>query len=219
MKNLMQGRSQTTSLSLLHPLQRNFADLFPSASYDASAIIQNLLNSLRSGQPGSSLPPQNIFTTLADLLTSDTCVPVIQSASDPLVDNLLTHLPPQILLLTHESDELTGTADPSPEATRVAISALSREQKNDILIRVIRSPQFHQSLAGLTGALREGVLPTVSEVLKVKVANGGRVPGGTIPMGGGDAVEAFLEGVKTTVQEEKDGDEEDGGGNGKMDTS
>jgi hypothetical protein len=99
------------------------------------------------------------------------------------------------------------------------IAALSREKKNDILIRVIRSPQFHQSLAGLTGALREGGLPTVSEALKVKVANGGRVPGGTMPMGGGDAVEAFLEGVRTTVEEEKEKDEDEGGGNGKMDTS
>jgi 26S proteasome regulatory subunit N13 len=95
---------------------------------------------------------------------------------------------------------------------------LSREQKNDILIKVIRSPQFHQSLASLTGALREGGLPTVSEALKVKVANGGHVPGGTMPMGGGDAVEAFLEGVKTTVEEEEKAEEE-GGGDGKMDTS
>jgi len=136
-----------------------------------------------------------------------------------LVDNLLSHLPPQILLLTQESDDLTDTADPSPETIRAAIVGLSREQKNDILIRVIRSPQFHQSLAGLTGALREGGLPTVSEALKVKVANGGYVPGGTMPMGGGDAVEAFLEGVKTTVQEENEEDEDKEGGNRKMDTS
>lgn len=38
-----------------------------------------------------------------------------------------------------------------------------------------------------------------------------------MPMGGGDAVEAFLEGVKTTVEEEKG--EAEGGEDGKMDTS
>src|SRR5579871_2390191 len=195
------------SLSLFSSTKEYFTDstFFPSASAattsDASAIIQNFLNSLKGGQSGSSLPPQNIFTTIADLLTPDTCIPVIQSASDTLINNLLTHLPLQVLLLTQESDGVNDTDDQSPETTQAAIAPLSREQKNDILIRVIRSPQFHQSLAVLTGALREGGLPTVSEALKVKVANGGRIPGGTMPMGGGDAVEAFLEGVKKTVQE------------------
>jgi 26S proteasome regulatory subunit N13 len=54
-------------------------------------------------------------------------------------------------------------------------------------------------------ALRDGGLPTISEALGVKVKNGGFMRRGGMPLGGGEAVEAFLEGVKRGVQEENDG--------------
>lgn len=60
-------------------------------------------------------------------------------------------------------------------------------------------------------ALRDGGLPMVSESLGIKVKNGGFMRGSGMPLGEGAAVEAFLEGVKKTVEEE-DGDE------GKMET-
>jgi 26S proteasome regulatory subunit N13 len=66
--------------------------------------------------------------------------------------------------------------------------------------RVLRSPQLTQSLGSLTVALRDGGLPTISEALGMKVANGGLIRGGQMPLGGGEAVEAFVEGVKRTVE-------------------
>lgn len=100
--------------------------------------------------------------------------------------------------------------DPNSETVQAAIQALSLEQKKDIVIRVLRSPQLHQSLGSLTVALRDGGLPMVSEALKIKVDKGGFMARGGMPLGGGDAVEAFLNGVKKTVEdEEKGGDQMD----------
>ena len=82
--------------------------------------------------------------------------------------------------------------------------SLSTEQKKDIITKVLRSPQFIQSLGSLTSALREGGLPMISDALKIKVENGGYVRGGTVPLGGGEAVEAFLEGFKKVVENEKE---------------
>src|SRR5206468_9208117 len=65
-----------------------------------------------------------------------------------------------------------------------------------------RSPQFSQSLSSLTIALRDGGLPSLSEALNVPVRNGGFMRRGGVPLGGGDAVEAFLDGVKEFVEKE-----------------
>lgn len=81
---------------------------------------------------------------------------------------------------------------------------MAPDQKKDLLGRVLRSPQLHQSLGSLTVALRDGGLPMIGEALGVKTENGGRVKGGTVPLGGGEAVEAFLEGVKRGAQEEEE---------------
>lgn len=80
---------------------------------------------------------------------------------------------------------------------------MSVEQKRDLLERVLRSPQLSQSLGSLTVAIRDGGLPMIGEALGVKVENGGKVKGGSVPLGGGQAVEAFLEGVRRTVKEEE----------------
>jgi len=55
----------------------------------------------------------------------------------------------------------------------------------------------------MTVALRDGGLPIIAEALNIDVENGGLIRGGSVPMGGGEAVEAFLEGVKKGVEEEK----------------
>ena len=80
---------------------------------------------------------------------------------------------------------------------------MSTGQKKALLKKVLRSPQFHQSLGSLSMAIRDGGLPTVADALKINVEGGGFVRGGTVPLGGGDAVEAFVEGVKKSVQEKK----------------
>ncbi len=74
-------------------------------------------------------------------------------------------------------------------------------------------PSSEQALGSLTEALRTGALPTVSQALKIDVENGGLIKGGQVSLGGGDAVKAFLEGVKRTVEKEKKG------GDDEMDTS
>jgi len=60
-------------------------------------------------------------------------------------------------------------------------------------------------------ALRDGGLPMIGEALGLRVRNGGLVRGGQMPMGGGEAVEAFVEGVKETVEEEEKEEDARGG--------
>ena len=40
----------------------------------------------------------------------------------------------------------------------------------------------------------------IGEALGLKVRNGGLIQGGTVPMGGGEAVEGFVEGVRNSVE-------------------
>ncbi|KAF2734946.1 hypothetical protein EJ04DRAFT_465650 [Polyplosphaeria fusca] len=167
---------------------------------DTSAVVQNFLNSLKGGNTGAS---QDQFTTLLDLLSPNTTIPVIDKAPDALVDSLCDNLPPTILLLAQEIEDV-GEIDPDSETAQAAIQALDQDQKRDILKRVLRSPQMRQALGSLTVALRDGGLPNVSQALKIDVQNGGFVRGGGMPLGGGDAVKAFLDGVKKTVEKEKE---------------
>lgn len=98
------------------------------------------------------------------------------------METLLSLLPPQIL----------GDNSSPRDQTRV-------------LEKVLRSPQFAQSLASLTGALRdEGGLRGVCEAVGVDVS----VVARTVRTNGGDLVGGFVEGVKAQVEkEERDGGE------------
>lgn len=114
-------------------------------------------------------------------------------------DLLVQNLPPALLFLEHEVDELPDE-HPDPEVLRSTAQALSVGQQTGILRRVLRSPQFVQSLASLTTAIRDGGLPSVCEALGIKVANGGYIQhGGGVPLSGGAAVEAFMKGIKDSV--------------------
>lgn len=74
----------------------------------------------------------------------------------------------------------------------------------ELLTTLLRSPQFTQALGGVTSALRDGGLPGISEALGVKVKEGGWLDRGrSMPLTGGAAVEAFLEGVRRGVVEEE----------------
>lgn len=114
------------------------------------------------------------------------------------MDNLLSYLPPSLLLLAQGVDDVSAS-DINAETAQAILLSLDLDQKKDILRRVLRSPQFTQSLASLTVALRDGGLPSISEALKIPVENGGFVRRGGVPLGGGDAVEAFLEGIRKHV--------------------
>lgn len=175
---------------------------------DASTVVQNFLKSLQGNQAlGGQQQTQaaaegKAFTTLPDLLPPSTTLPIIEAANVDFVDLLLSYLPPALLLLAQEADDVSSV-DPNSETVQAAIEALSLDQKKDILRKTLRSPQFSQSLGSLTMALRDGGLPSISDALKIKVENGGYMRRGGVPLGGGEAVKVFLDGVKQTVEDEE----------------
>ncbi|KAJ4297083.1 hypothetical protein N0V88_004000 [Collariella sp. IMI 366227] len=177
-----------------------------AASNDAAATaVRNFLDSLK-GAPGlgggqAQAAEGKTYPLLNDLLETSTTILMLESATDEYVDNLLSYLPPTVLVLAQQGDNAdTIEREPGAESVEAAKQAMSSDQKRALLKRVLRSPQFSQSLASLTVALRDGGLPSIAEALGIELDNGGRVRGGTVPLGGGDAVEAFVEGVKKTVQ-------------------
>jgi hypothetical protein len=150
-------------------------------------------------------------------------VPVVSAAPDALLDALLAHLPAAALLPElpeASSASAASAASPSSSAdpaTAETLATLTPARKRAALARVLHGPQFAQALAALTAALRDSGLPTISRALGVRVENGGYWQG--VPLGGGDAVEAFVRGVERTVEEEdEEGKGEEGEGDG-MDTS
>jgi 26S proteasome regulatory subunit N13 len=172
---------------------------------DTNTIIQNFVKSLSGAQPGPAQqqqPQSKLYTTLQDLLTPTSTIPYLDSIDEGEIDRLLQYLPPQLVTLAKAADEVS-------EASNLSLS-----QKRSIIARVLRSPQFTQSNASLTVALRDGGLPSIADALGVQVQNGGYMRGGAVPLGGGEAVEAFVEGVKNTVQEEQ----QKGDGGDSMDT-
>ncbi|KAI6713309.1 hypothetical protein JHW43_004182 [Diplocarpon mali] len=173
-----------------------------SGPSDAATVVQNFLNSLSGGQGGLQQQAQGqMYTTLPDLLPTSITIPTIDTATPAQIDNLLTYLPPTVLLIAQGSaSAIDGMVEPNAETSSAAIKALSIDQKKAILRRVLRSPQFHQSLGSLTMAIRDGGLPSIAEALGIKLQHGGLVRGGSVPLGGGDAVKAFIEGVKKTVE-------------------
>lgn len=170
---------------------------------DASTAVQNFLNSLKggSGSAGSgSQGGDKLYPLLSDLLTPPTTVPMARDATEAHLDELLSFLPPQVLVLSQQADSGDASTEPTADAIEAAKQAMSIGQKKSLLEKVLRSPQFHQSLTSLTMAIRDGGLPTIAEALSVKVENNGYMKGSSMPLGGGDAVEAFVEGVKKTVE-------------------
>ena len=175
-------------------------------------MVQNFLRSLQGGNQQGQQQQQAAdkpFTTLPDLLPSATTIPFVNNATPEQIDNLCTFLPPEIFLLAQESSStstIDTPADPSgasAAAAQGAIEALSTDQKKDIIKRVLHSPQLQQSLGSLTVALRDGGLPMIGDALGLDVENGGSIRGGTMPLGGGEAVEAFVNGVKRTIEKEQ----------------
>lgn len=176
---------------------------------DAQEAVRNFLASLQGGKGGApGLGAEGkLYPLLNDLLETSTTVPMLHAADEAYIDNLLSFLPPVVVVLAAAADT-SGAADqvenePSAAAAEAARATMSLAQKKALLEKVLRSPQFHQSLASLSMALRDGGLPTIAEALQVKVENGGYVRGGSMPLGAGEAVEAFVEGVKKSVQEKQ----------------
>lgn len=164
--------------------------------------MQNFLQSLKGpGGLSGSQPQGKLYPLLTDLLETSVTIPVIEKASDEYLDNLLGLLPPTVIVLGQKADQGGSLeTEATPDEAAASKAAMSLSQKRDLLKKVLRSPQFSQSLVSLTVALRDGGLPSVSEALGIKVENGGLVRGGTVPLGGSEALEAFVQGVKKTMQ-------------------
>jgi 26S proteasome regulatory subunit N13 len=120
------------------------------------------------------------------------------------VDNLLIFLPQELLILALQMEDQLA-AQRRPETAQEVLNALNLSQKRNILRKVLRSPQFTQSLASLTVAIRDGGLPSISEALKIPVENGGFMRRGGVPLGGGDAMKAFIQGVRDYVKDSTQG--------------
>ncbi|KAJ5915634.1 hypothetical protein N7466_011567 [Penicillium verhagenii] len=168
---------------------------------DPSSVVQGFLRSLGGQSQSQSPGPERPATTLQDLLPPPTTLPFIETADESTADHLLSFLPPALLLLAQGNAE-ASEADTDPELAQAALLSLDLSQKKDILRKVLRSPQFTQSLASLTVALRDGGLPSISEALQIPVANGGFMRRGGVPVGGAQAVEAFLDGVRQHVKKD-----------------
>ena len=177
---------------------------------DASAIVHNFIKSLKGGAGGAggAASSDDPFTTLLDLLSPPNTIPVIDKAPDEFIDALCSQLPTTLFLIEAEVDDVADI-DPESDTAQAVLLSLSQEDKREVLKRVVTSPQMRQSLGSLTVALRDGGLPNVSSALKIDVENGGFMRGGGMPLGGGDAVKAFVEGVKRTVEKEKGKDDMD----------
>ncbi|KJZ73549.1 hypothetical protein HIM_07105 [Hirsutella minnesotensis 3608] len=178
-----------------------------AAAPDAAAAVRNFLESLRS-RPGLSGGQQQQqadlpYPYLNHLLPTSITVPMIDAAPVELIDSLLSFLPLAVLVLASGSTSFDGTREPTAAEAEAAKASLSIVDKRSLLKKVLRSPQFHQALGSLTMALRDGGLPGVAEALGVRVEDGGYLKDGGMPMGGGQAVKAFVEGVKKTVQDQK----------------
>lgn len=142
------------------------------------------------------------YPYLHHLLPNETTIPMLRGASEEYLDSLLSFLPPTILVLATESGDI-GDTEPSADAAAAATASLSVAEKKNLLEKVLRSPQFHQALGSLTMAIRDGGLPTIGEALRINVAGGGYMKGAGMPLGGDQAVEAFVEGVKKTVKDKE----------------
>ncbi|OJI97414.1 hypothetical protein ASPVEDRAFT_122865 [Aspergillus versicolor CBS 583.65] len=161
-----------------------------------SAVVQDFLQSLGGNQSQQAEQP---FTTLQDLLPPSTTLPFLETLDVERVDSLLKFLPQELLILAFQM-EGQPDAQRGPETAQDVLSALNLSQKKNIVRRVLHSPQFTQSLASLTVAIRDGGLPSISEALKIPVENGGFMRRGGVPLGGGDAMKAFIQGVRDHVQ-------------------
>jgi 26S proteasome regulatory subunit N13 len=176
----------------------------------AERVIKDFVQSLKQGKSSGGQQVVDNFTTLPDLLSSSTTIPLLQTFPESLVDSLLAALPAPVLLLAHSTeddaftldDEVSWNATLDSDEKFGLIMSLSLQQKKQVLAKVLRSPQLSQSLGSLTVALRDGGLPTVASALGIKVKNEGYIRGSAMPLGGGEAVRAFVEGVKDNAEKE-----------------
>jgi len=174
---------------------------------DASHLVQNLLSSLGTGGKMGASQQQGLrdmpYTTLSDLLPPSSTIPYVASASPGEIDHLCAYLPQELFVLALEAESCDSDGSAAMSSSQDAEALIQRlpiNKKREICSRVLRSPQFQQSLASLTTALRDGGLPSISESLGFRdeeqdAASLSRYYGGA-------AVEAFVKMIKKTAEAE-----------------
>ncbi|EZF31270.1 Adhesion regulating molecule [Trichophyton interdigitale] len=163
-----------------------------AAGSDPSSVVQNFLQSLQSNNSQQETT-ESPYTTLADLLSTPSTLPFLESADESTLNQLLSSLPESLQLLSKQNNN-------------APVERINVDKKRNALRKVLRSPQFAQSLGSLTMAIRDGGLPSISDALKIPVQNGGFMRRGGVPLGGGEAVKAFVEGVRQQVEDNQKGD-------------
>jgi len=174
-----------------------------------SDAVQNFLNSLGGDAANSSVTASSqqnkTFPILPDLLSSSSTIAMIDEAEESFIDNLLARELPSTLIALEMEPNVSDVQELDQETADAVVMSLELEKKKSIVKKVLRSPQFVQSLMSLTGALRDGGLPMVSQSMEVVVKHGGYTgPDRRIPLEGGDALEAFLEGAKGSAKRTQD---------------
>lgn len=162
------------------------------------------MDSLKGGS-GQQQQGGGDFPTLLDLLWPTTTRPIIEGASDELIDALAAQLPTTPFLLEAEVEDV-DQIDPNGEEAQMVVQTMGQAEKREVVQQILRAPQLRAALGSLTEALKTGALPTVAQALNIDVEHGGYMRGGAMPLGGGDAVRTFLEGVKRTVENEDEDD-------------
>lgn len=165
------------------------------ATPNVQEIMQNFLDSMKDS-PNFGASGQEPYTTLPDLLPPSTTLPTVQKLPVEQIDALLRQLSPKLLLHAVEGSTEEFIKETSEEDALGLLEVLDLKQKQEILRKVLQSPQFSQSLASLTVALRDGGLPSISEALGIKLKDGGYIGNSAngIAKGGSAAVRAFVEG-------------------------
>ena len=129
---------------------------------------------------------------------------MVDNAPPDYIELLLNLIPSSLILLASGTPGVTDRREePSQAAVDAARAALTLEDKRNLLKKVLRSPQFQQSLGSMSMAIRDGGLPSLVAVMRIRARNEGWMPGGGMPMGGDQALETFVEGVKKTIEEEE----------------
>ncbi|RPA96594.1 adhesion regulating molecule [Choiromyces venosus 120613-1] len=150
-----------------------------SQPQNQSDFLQNLISQIQlpgaARNGGGGHQQQQPMISLHDLLPSTTTTPLLTTMTPGAVDDLISNLPQGIV----------------PRNATLA-------QKKEVILKVLHSPQFNQSLVSLSVALRDGGLRGISDSLGVRLAPGEE---GT----GSDQVTIFVEAIKKEEEKKEDG--------------
>lgn len=141
---------------------------------DLAALIRGITVPGQGQQGQQRQQYQQSALSLHDLLPSSNTIPALANASPAVIDELAENLPAGII-----------PTDATPD------------QKKAIIVKVLQSPQFAQSLISLSSAIKEGGIAGIADSLRVPIDFNAAAQGQ-------DLVEVFVNGVKKEVEKEEE---------------